>query len=244
VSLRSIQDVEKYRRVLEEAGSIDYVAQVASDLARALEDYWNRFAIPLGRLEGMVESYLRSKEFRVISEIVGDFFENDLKRFLELREEYSRASHEFMHEVVYGGGYGLYFIAAVTGVKLGRLQDIARKKKSAVTTVELFEEILKVINKFFDDHAKYLGTILGKIATINDVLREEGLEPVWDEAKLDAITRELVNIGVDMWSALFEAVDGSVIAISNRLEYAYLYPEIEEHYEFLTEIVERISGKL
>lgn len=243
MSLRSFQDVERYRRALEETRQTDYVAQEVNNLARRLELYWNNYAIPLGRIEGMAKSYMRTGEFRIIAKYARELEEN-LRRFIELREKYSEASHELMREIVYDDGYGLQFIAVVTGVKLGRIQDIARKNKSATSTIDLLNEILKIYDAIYIDHALLLGDISASVSIINRHLGEADLDPVWDEARIDPMVKRLVDLGASIAVTFTKIVIGTVSDLSYAVEHDWIEPEDQEYYEDILAIVEHFGKTL
>jgi hypothetical protein len=243
MSLRSFQDVGKYKQVLEEKNTLKSIADLTNEIARALEAYWNDVAIPLGRLEGMVESYMRSNEFRVIAKYVSGI-ENYFKRFLELREDYSRLSHDFLFEVVYDDGYGLQFLAMLTGVKLGQIQDVARKTKSAVTMIDLLEEMAKIRRILSDTHVDHLSSIVGTMMTVEDFLEEAGLESVWDMGSVNDFEEGLVHVGSEIEDVLTEIIFRVIIYLETCLDGDCLEPEDQEYYEDFAEIVERFGRML
>jgi hypothetical protein len=245
LSLRSFQDVDKYKQALEKSPLIESIVRDVEDIARALEEYWEKVAIPLGRLEGLVESYMRSREFGVVAKYVGkytDEFEERFRDFIDLRKEYSKLSHEFMRQVVYDDGYGLYFIARVVGVNLGRIQDIARKTKSSVSTLELFEEIVDVIEALDKIEIDLLAKIQSAITSINIILTTEGLDPVWDESKIDSIVESMIRVGADIQVVLARNIEDAVSALRIAIEVESIDPGDMEYYDDFERIVERFGG--
>jgi hypothetical protein len=236
VSLRSIQDVERYREVFDRRLMLDSIAELTDKVARKLEEFWNKFAIPLGRLEGAIKSYMRSKEFGVIAKHVPDA-EDLFRRIIELREEFSKLSHEFLREVVYDQGYGLNFLAMVTGARLGKLQDIARKTKSAPYTLELFKEMLRIHDLLSDHLLDYTAGTVGTMMAIDKFIREAGLKPVWDINRVQAIEEQLSRVGFELSLRLVDAI----IMVPNGLRHAIERGDIapgDEYYDEFVELVE------
>jgi len=185
VSLWSWRDVKVYRERLWEAGLEGEVRRLVEELIGNLREYWERVARVLGRLEGIAAYYAQSPELERVKGVVGDVVEAYLHELVALREEYSVVSHNFMHEVMYSDGKGLYFLAQVFGISTRDLERVAYPKKQLERTRELRRALAEAEEALYLS-ARYTNRVFGLVSGINRLLEQAGLEPAWDEASVDS----------------------------------------------------------
>jgi hypothetical protein len=190
LSLLSWREVRVYREALRESGLEGEVRGLVEELVGNLREYWERVARVLGRLEGIATYHAQSPELERVREIAGDVVEAYLHELVALREEYSVASHNFMHEVMYSGGKGLYFLAQVFGISTRDLERVAYPKKQLERTRELARALAEAENALYLS-ARYITNVVGLVKRIDRLLGQAGLEPVWDEARVDSLSYEV-----------------------------------------------------
>jgi hypothetical protein len=219
MSLWSWREVDEYREGLREAGLYEEAERLTSELVDNLRKYWEQVARVLGRLEGMAIYYSQSPELERVKEIAGEEVEAFLHELVALREEYSIASHNFMHEVMYSNKKGLYFMGQVFKINTRDLERVAYPKKQLERTRELKASIDEAIEALHRS-AQYITNIVGLIQDIDRLLVKADLEPAWDEGRVESLSYdvggkefELLDILTDLKelidTALSEAEKGA-----------------------------------
>jgi len=190
VSLWSWREVNEYRERLEESGLFEEAERMTRELVDNLRSYWEFVARVLGRLEGMAIYYSQSPELERVKELAGDVVEAYLHELVALREEYSASSHNFMHEVMHSNKKGLYFMGQVFKINTRDLERVAYPKKQLERTRELRGSISEAMEALFQS-AQYVTNVIGLIWDIDKLLEQAGLEPAWDEGRVEAVSLEL-----------------------------------------------------
>ena len=190
MSLWSWRDIGEYRERLTETGLFEEAEGLTRELAENLRSYWEQVARVLGRLEGVAIYYSQSPELERVKELVGDEVEVFLQELVALREEYSVASHNFMHEVMYSDGKGLYFMGQVFKIGTRDLERVAYPKKQLERTKGLRASISEAMEALFRS-AQYVTNVVELVRVINELLGRAGLEPAWDEGRVEVLAVEL-----------------------------------------------------
>lgn len=224
---------DKYRMVLNQNPDVkNELKSIAERVANLAATYWVNNMRTMGALEGILKNMLNKKDVvEYLDKMTNGGFSAWANNFVDLRERYSQFSHAFVDGIALGGwsgDKGLLFIAPIVKADIRNFLSVYKKKPDVYTTIyfsepdeeRIKEEFMKMVDylvkvaEAFPETPMLVSDIIQEIDRGNRLLRQVGLDEIWDDIQLREDANYVIHTEEQMSKSIAELVDLSGIILT------------------------------